>query len=408
MLDRERLLSLTPKLFLFFSILGFSALWYSTFVVSFCTGVLALLLIPFLKQLWSKNKAIVVVMACFALLGVLDVLRCNTEGIAGAKLGLLVGFAVVLSSAYIHFSKKSTAIYFILITSVIVLIINGIAVGNYLLNKAMYDELLLQSKSIPVLDMHHIHFGIINASILFLLFGILQVITVEIPYRKAFYAILVLIFIAFHILSSRTGVIAFYSGTFVSLFIYAMAVKKYKVFIVGVFLVSASFGLASVFSTSFKNKISNSVEDFRSIQEGGEEINFKSMAMRLEAGKMCFEIIKSNLFLGVGAAKQDEALQQMYIEQESELFPINRVGPHNQLLEFGVKYGVFGIVLILVFFKVWLIPFSFQSYLFYGYLTLIFVSMLFESLLERQASIYFISLFLTASSTLFKSHISNK
>lgn len=406
MLDREKLQRLNPKLFLLFAILGFSALWYSPFLVSICTGVLTLLSLPNLKLIWQQNKSLVSVMVCFFLFGILDVIRNNSEGIAVAKLGLLVGFVFVLLSAFYYFRyKPKYAVWFVFSISAIVLIINIIAVGNYLLNKAMYDALLLQSKSIPILNMHHIHFGVINAITLFLLFGVLRFHTKSTKLKNTFYPILIIIFICFHILSSRTGIIAFYGGALVSLLIYAIYNKQFKVVLLGGLLISISFGTASIFSTSFKNKISNSIEDFKSIQTGGEEINFKSMAMRLEASKMCIELIKENPVIGVGAAKQDLALQQIYIKQNTALIPINRVGPHNQWLEFGVKYGVSAIILLLVFFILMVLPFDARGSLFYGFLTVICISMLFESLLERQASIYFISLFLGVAHSLFNRHI---
>ena len=80
MLDSEKLQTLTPKLFLFFAILGFSALWYSAFVVSLCSGIIALLILPYLKELWQQNKALVSVMGVFLFFGILDVIRNNSNG----------------------------------------------------------------------------------------------------------------------------------------------------------------------------------------------------------------------------------------------------------------------------------------------------------------------------------------
>ena len=133
--------------------------------------------------------------------------------------------------------------------------------------------------------------------------------------------------------------------------------------------------------------MANSIEDINSWGEG-DEINHKSMAMRIEAYKMSVAVLIENP-LGVGAAAQDQILQEMYEKKNTLLYKENRVGPHNQLLEFGVKYGWIGIIGIFVFYLGWLRLLPNTSAFFWGVVVVFLVSMQFESLFERQASIYF-------------------
>ncbi|MEY2924405.1 MAG: hypothetical protein RLZZ337_953 [Bacteroidota bacterium] len=408
MLDSVKFSRNSSFIFIVLSIVGFTALWYSSFVTSLITGLIGLLTIFWFNDVWKQNKLLVIALGLFLIITFLDLLRTPTSSAAHAKLGLIVGLFFLSLGSYYFFrqSRKREIIFFVFVSSLVVLFINVISVGNYLLNKNYFDELLLQSKSIPVMGMHHIHFGIINASALFLIAGVIFFYTPETWIRKSLIGIGLLNLLAFHILSSRTGLIAFYSGVSIALLIYAFRTGAYKILFIGFLTVVLSLFAAGYLSTSFKNKIYNSIEDFESIQQGGKDINFKSMAMRLEAGKMCLAIIKQNPALGVGADAQDLAMQTMYESQQTLLLPINRVGPHNQFLEFGVKYGVLGIAVLLFYFLVILKPIQEKNYLFIGFACMILVSMLFESLFERQVSIYFISLFLGAANSIFNSHIS--
>jgi O-antigen ligase len=106
--------------------------------------------------------------------------------------------------------------------------------------------------------------------------------------------------------------------------------------------------------------------------------------------------------LGVGANAQEDVLQATYIDQKTPLDEENRVGPHNQFLEFGVKYGWVGMILLAIFF-ISLIPAIRQSsFPLVGVITIIFASLFFESLLERQTSIFLFSFFIPLGISLFK------
>lgn len=410
MLVKERFYFLSQRLFLVIALIGFSALWYSSFLVSLSTALIGILALPYYRIIWEKHSKSIICLAVIISLSFFDLFRSGSlQNTSFSKLGLLAGLCVLLLSALYFFSQSNKyAVLFILISSVIVLIINGIAVTNYFMHKAFYDELLLQSKSIPVLRMHHIHFGIINASTVFLLFGILKNKLVVRTEKVVSWILLILILVCFHILSSRTGILAFYTGALISLFTYSVYKKKYKTLIVGLVLACASLLSSALISTSFRNKINNSIEDYESIRKGGKEINFKSMAMRLEANKICLAILAQHPLFGVGANEQDNAIQKMYKEKNTLLLPQNRVGPHNQFLEFGVKYGLMGVLILLALFISFIVPLNANAYFYYGFLGMLFISMFFESLFERQASIFFISLFLGVGYSLFYGQIAEK
>ena len=340
-------------------------------------------------------------MAVF-LLSLGDILLNGYTTITFSKSLLLLGFVFILASTFMLFSyKKNSLINFTLIISSIVSLVNIFAVTNYLLRKDFYDSLLLQSKSIPIPNMHHIHFGIINACIIALLLGLLitKRLKNKIQFNLAICLLLISV-VSFHILSSRTGLLSFYVGILVSIIWYTIQKKSFKAMILGILVIISLLSMSYHFSDSFRNKIQNSIEDYNSWGKG-DEINFKSMAMRMEASKMCIHIIRENPF-GVGAQNQEQVLQATYIIENTPLVMENRVGSHNQFLDFGVKYGWVGMILLVLFF-IYLIPIIRESsFPMIAIVGIIFTSLFFESLLERQTSIFIFSLFIPLSICLFR------
>ncbi|MDG1756355.1 MAG: O-antigen ligase family protein [Bacteroidia bacterium] len=301
--------------------------------------------------------------------------------------------------------SKDNLIHFTLAISLVVAIINVIALSNYFLNMDFYNVLLLQSKSIPIPNMHHIHFGIINACVIAILGGLIVTQKLKKTQKNLITFLVIFIIISFHVLSSRTGLLSFYFGVVASLIAYAFQKKSYKELIFGFLLILVSISMSYYFSTSFRNKIENSIEDYNSWGKG-DEMNFKSMAMRIEASKMCVKII-GEYPLGVGVKAQEQVLQATYVKEDTPLDIENRVGPHNQFLEFGVKYGWIGIILLVLFF-ISLIPVIKQSsFPLVAVITIILISLFFESLLERQTGIFLFSLFIPLGISLFKKEISS-
>lgn len=403
LLDSNFRLEKTSLFFYYVLIVGFMSLWLSPFVVSVSTGFSLIYVAINFKHLFVvKNIRIVYVSFAIFLLSLIDILINGLTNITSSKFLLLLGFLVALASFSMLFhQKKNRLVNLTLILSSIVSSLNILVITNYFLNKEFYDSLLLQSKSITIPNMHHIHFGIINACIIALLIGILltKKFNSKIQFNFAF-GLLLISFISFHILSSRTGLLSFYVGLFISLVWNAIQNKSFKSLVIGFVVIMLSISLSYSFSDSFKNKIQNSLEDYNS-WGNGDEINHKSMAMRIEASKMCIKIIKNNPF-GVGSKAQKQVIQETYVKENTPLDIENRVGPHNQFLEFGVKYGWIGIFLLILFF-VYLIPLiRSSSFPLIGIIGIVFISLFFESILERQTSIYIFSLFITLSTSLFR------
>lgn len=403
LLDSDFRFEKTSQFFYYVLLLGFISLWLSPFLVSLTTGLSLIYVIANYNYFLINNKLKITYIAIAVfLLSLGDILLNGYTTITFSKSLLLLGFVFILASSFMLFShKKNSLINFTLIISSVVSLVNIFAITNYLLKKDFYDALLLQSKSIPIPNMHHIHFGIINACIIALLLGLLitKSFKDKIQFNLAICLLLISV-VSFHILSSRTGLLSFYVGILVSMIWYTIQKKSFKAMFLGILIIILSLSMSFYFSDSFRNKIQNSIEDYNSWGKG-DEINFKSMAMRMEASKMCIQII-GEYPLGVGAEAQEQVLQATYVKENTPLDMENRVGPHNQFLDFGVKYGWIGMILLFLFF-IYLIPIIRESsFPMIAIVGIIFTSLFFESLLERQTSIFIFSLFIPLSISLFR------
>lgn len=389
-------LSTASYSYLFFVVLGFVALWFSPFLVSLSTVLAGLLFLLNWRSFSfgvSPFSILHFSLVAIALLVLIDGALSGFNGVVGAKLVLILGFVFLLLAGFLFFKHVPTKLFFVaLIFCAAVAVVNGIAVSNYFVHKAELDALLLQSKSIPIPNMHHIHFGILNAWCAILLVGLL--VHNYLPkgvYRTFGIVCLVVVISSTHILSSRTGLVSLYVASAFGAVHYALYHKNYKQILL-LFAGLAALSLSAyLLSTSLRNKVANSIEDINSWGVS-KEINHKSMAMRVEAYRASSYIIGKNL-LGVGANGLTEKMNEGYNQTDSPLWPENRIDPHNQFLEFGVKYGLFGVASLVLFF-LGLIRLGRHSSIFLGAVVLTFISMQFESLLERQTSLYFLAVFI--------------
>lgn len=273
-----------------------------------------------------------------------------------------------------------------------------VTVFNYFKRKEELNALLLQSKHIPVFGgMNHIYFGLFLALLAcFLLFSLSY--WYERKRMISFWVgmlSLLLILIEMHILSSRTGLLSFYIALFsAALWMLSRGRVGWKKWILLIITAVGLPVLAYQSFSSFRNKLSNSTEDIEAMRQGGEEINHKSMAMRIESYRVGSKLFLQHWVLGIGKEEVKPAMQGAYVQYESPLFPENRIEPHNQFLQSGIAWGITGVVVWMFF---WLLPLfdvraGFHP-LYIAFLSLSFVAMMLEPLAERQWGMFFFFFF---------------
>ncbi len=259
------------------------------------------------------------------------------------------------------------------------------SVLNYALHYNFLSQMVLESKPLPIYsNVYHIEFSVIISLVLLVLLS-WKIENHELKMGGThfyFYLIFGGLFIALHVLSARTGLLGFWSGVMFMVWNYRRRLSlKY-------ILVVAAVMVAIAFVPSVKNRIVNTVEDLRAVTHK-EDLNDKSFGQRWEAWGAIIYAGKKNPLFGVGQCNIENTMQQSFDELKSNLDAENRISPHNQYLQWFIELGLIGMVL-------WIVAMAFTVYtarkweipLFIFSIALaIGMSIMFESLFERQAGI---------------------
>ena len=301
------------------------------------------------------------------------------------KLTLVVVPLYVLTLPRNSCRYTSAWLFFVSVIS-LVAVVSGV---NYALNFEEINALLLQSKHVPIFgNIHHIYFGIYQALAIWACVFFMK----SERYKLLWRVNLIVLFIMIHILASRTGLLAFYGSVGIYLISRAINSGNAKPLLIGLVLLICVPLIGYQVSTSFRNKVLNSMEDLDAVTSG-DDINYKSLAMRVEAWRVGTSVFKQKFLFGVGATEIEEVMQEAYKSEKTVLFPENRIGPHNQFLEMSMAHGIVLAAALLLAFCL-----AYRSHVdvpyFLGMLTVFFLSFLLESYLERQQGMIAFSLFL--------------
>jgi O-antigen ligase len=264
---------------------------------------------------------------------------------------------------------------------------------HYFNNYAEINASLIESKSVPVWPIgngiSHIYFGVLTSFCIIssAYFALKEKTTVLFANdRIVFAAIAILNFIIIHILSARTGLVALYGGLGMLVLHTVWLHRSKKIVWLSLLLLPLLPVVAYYAVPSFKNKIINSVRDVEINREGGD-INHRSFSMRLEAWKTGLGIIKEHPITGVGVGDLDKEMAAQYKNNNTVLWPENRVMPHNQFIENAVQAGLPYVLLLLatIFWPV--LRYKQTNPLQWAAAFMFFFAMCFESMLERQIGV---------------------
>ncbi|MCB9261836.1 MAG: O-antigen ligase family protein [Flavobacteriales bacterium] len=335
----------------------------------------------------KTTKLVLFSFSLFIDLVILDIFR--TDNLSSYFSELLLKLPLIIIPLYLIFIGQATRQFriFLQLLSFLVLVISVFSSVNYFFHYQEINQLLLQSKHVPlIIKMHHIYFGIYMAICIWLHFMFFTETK-----QKLWLIMGVLQIITLHILVSRTGLVAFYVSIIFYLIYSSVRNKNLKLLLGGSMALFILIAGAYAGSKSFRNKIANSVEDFEAIRTG-EDINYKSMAMRLESLKTGIDVFKNKPLWGVGFEHFPEEIKNQYQRNKTKLYEINWVAPHNQFVESAATYGIFGLLVALlsVFVMVWL---NAKNPLTLSVLVVILVSFMLESVIERQQGIIIYTLF---------------
>lgn len=130
------------------------------------------------------------------------------------------------------------------------------------------------------------------------------------------------------------------------------------------------------------------------------DANYQSFSQRIEFGKAAISIIKDNFWFGVGTGNWRAAFKNAYQKNGSKLKEELYASSHNQYLNYLVKFGAIGFVLIMFFFIYPVIKTkSYTDKLFLLFLVFMFCANLadsnFESHMGSSFFLFFYCLFVT-------------
>jgi len=273
-----------------------------------------------------------------------------------------------------------------------------VSVYNYLSNKTLFDQLILESKPLPIefgYGIYHIQFSIILAiSVVFAVYLLLQ--RNKWNLSKINVSVISAIglsnFIFLHILSARTGLLAMYFGLLIILLpvLFKLPLRNKIIAIsLGLTLPLIMFAMSS----SLRNRVSNTLADFE-VAWNGKDANDYSFAMRVQAWKNAVQVIKKNPILGIGIGDADKELQKNFAQMNSSITPANRKNPHFQFLETASQSGLISASLYLLIVLFSIFGQSNKNYILASMALLLFLASCFESILERQASVVAFSAFM--------------
>ncbi|MFT4521740.1 MAG: O-antigen ligase [Bacteroidia bacterium] len=370
------------------------ALVFSPAVVSIG---LTTMLLSILADVWlghfskARFQPVVIILAILFGMLLLEVFRGDFDQLSKEwllKLPLLI--VPIYMLRFKNTSYQSREFHFIILSFVITITaVAVVSVVSYFLHFEQINEQLLHSKHIPILaKVHHIYFGITLAVTCWTS----AYFSRRSSYTALWIVLLIIQIICLHILVSRTGLLSFYASGFAILFWYIFKTGRVKVVGVSVLIFSGLVLLFYQFSPGFQNKFTNTKEDFNATLSG-QDINYKSMAMRIEAYKTTWHFARENWIFGVGSVGFEQALQKQYEDDNTTLYPENRIGPHNQFLESFAKHGFVAPLLLLILCVIGLVKGWNNSYLLA--ITVVFAtSFLLESVLERQMGMVLFGVFL--------------
>jgi len=212
--------------------------------------------------------------------------------------------------------------------------------------------------------------------------------------RKWIGAITIFLFIFIHILSVRSGIVALYAGILAMAIKFAFDQQKFKILIIVPLILLAIPVLSFLFVPTFKNKITNTLEDLNQVGKKGSAGNY-SISGRMVSYQAAWKVFRENPISGCGIANLKSEINEAYEQHFPEVIGKGTgvLMPHNQFLYWLTALGIIGLLTICIGFY---IPFfiTSQSFLLLSLHYLILtISFLFEATLETQTGIMFAMVF---------------
>lgn len=259
-----------------------------------------------------------------------------------------------------------------------------IVLGNYALHYQSITESFLRGCAIPM-PFSHIRYT--------LMLGFSFFILLYLYYKKQFLfspqekylqiAIAVFVFIALHILSVRSSLLAVYWVLLVAVLWLVFSKKKFLTGLLLLLLLAATPFAALKLFPSLHNKAEYMRYDFNQFKKG--EVNHLSDGVRFISMQGALDIGKKNFWWGIGAGDLKNAMVNFYQSQYPQLPHSDYKLPHNQWLWIFAGTGIVGLsAFLLAFFYPFTVAGFYKKPLALSFYLIIFSSFFTEATLEEQ------------------------
>ncbi len=264
---------------------------------------------------------------------------------------------------------------------------------NYFIHFDEMQALYRRSKTMPV-PVNHVRYSLMIAfaTMIGIILFIKRFTFFKSWERKLCLVLSIFLFVFLHLLSVRSGMLAFYLSLGFGTLIFMIKKKKY---LLGIGIVSTLILLPIIsYHTlpSFKGKVENTLIDLGKLDDEASANNH-SLTGRIFSYKVGWAVFEDNKIFGTGAGDIFAEVKKEYAHTYPRI--TNMLQPHNQYLRYLVIFGVVG-------FSVFL--FGFYYLFFYkkniyldAFLLLQFVmvstSFMFEGTIETQLGVNYVIIF---------------
>jgi O-antigen ligase len=218
---------------------------------------------------------------------------------------------------------------------------------NYLLNFDYFQQNLAVSKTIFTPQKDHIRYSLLLCLSIFSAVWLIQQSYVLLYKWEKWLLVFIgiFLFIMLHILSVRSGILAFYLGVFIYIW-KIILVEKRK--ILGIVLLSMMLTLpylAFVSLPSFRQKFYLMRYNWEQYQKG--EVANLSDTQRLLSYQIALKVANQNPWIGVGLGDLEDEQTKIYEKDYKDIKPMQ---PHNQFLSIFASCGIIGLLFFLACF----------------------------------------------------------
>ncbi|MCC6448788.1 MAG: O-antigen ligase family protein [Chitinophagaceae bacterium] len=337
-------------------------------------------LLTHLKELFKKPHLLLT--TGYFLLNVLSFFWSENISYFDERIRIILPF-LILPFSFLSINRWEMKWYDLLLLLFILANLLGISwsLYQYIQQKESYDIAYSYSKLIPTpFKNDHIRFS------LSVVMSICFCVDLFLKYKKSFVRILLLFIVCIdilyiHILSAKTGIVAFYLVALIGAIqlFFSMKYKKAGVFSIFI-IITLPFIMYFIFP-SFKNKIGYFNYSLEQIKNDKKEANISDEG-RIISYRYAIEIIKKNP-LGVGLGDVYDEMDKFY-KRDFKDAEVTTLLPHNQFLMSGVALGYLGIfylvIMMISIFKL----IKKNDFLYLSFCIIMLFTMMIEPLFETQ------------------------